>query len=130
MPIQYERDDIRRRVVITFPPTYQVTDAEAAIERHHAEGAWSYGVLYDLRVLRGNPRVEDLKAHMERDAQVPPGESQPRGPIAIVAADPIIYGSACTYAALAKSTRMTIEVFRDWAEAETWMAAQMASPDA
>jgi hypothetical protein len=38
MPIQYERDDVRRRVVITFPVVYQTADAVAAIERHHAEG--------------------------------------------------------------------------------------------
>src|SRR5688572_23153615 len=103
MPVQYERDDDRRRVVITFPRAYQAADAVAAIERHHAEGAWSYGVLYDLRALQGHPRIEDLKAHMQQDAQVPPGEDGPRGPIAIVAPDPIIYASACTYAALGRS---------------------------
>ena len=124
MPIRYERDDARRRVVITFPPTYQAADAVAAIERHHAEGVWSYGVLYDLRVLRGHPALADLKAHMKRDAQPPPGsESRPRGPVAIVAADPIVYASACSYAALGRSTRITIEVFREWTEAEGWLAA-------
>jgi hypothetical protein len=124
MPIRYERDDVRRRVVITFPQTYEAADAVAAIERHHAEGAWSYGVLYDLRLLQGFPLNADLRAHMERDAAPPPGESQPRGPVAIVAADAIIYRSACTYAALGRSAGMSIEVFRDWAEAEAWLAAR------
>jgi hypothetical protein len=124
MAVQYQRDDGRHRVVITFPQVYQVADAVEAIERHHAEGAWSYGVLYDLRLLHGQPAVADLKTHMERDAQPPPGERGPRGPIAIVAADPTIYGIACTYAVLGQSTRMTIAVFRDWAEAESWLAAQ------
>jgi hypothetical protein len=123
MTIRYERDDVRRRVVITFPPTYQAADAVAAIERHHAEGVWSYGVLYDLRLMRGDPILADLKAHMEVDAALPAGESRPRGPVAIVAADPIVYSSACSYAALGRSTNITIEVFREWAEAETWLAA-------
>jgi hypothetical protein len=123
MPIQYERDDVRRRVVITFPGVYHAADAVAAIERHHAEGVWSYGVLYDLRILRGHPALADLKAHMAQDAQPPSGEGQSRGPVAIVTTDPIVYGSACTYAALGRSTSMTIEVFHDWTEAEGWLAA-------
>jgi hypothetical protein len=80
-------------------------------------------VLYDLRILRGHPALGDLKVHMAGDAQPPAGESQPRGPVAIVATDAIVYGSACTYAALGRSTRMTIEVFHDWTEAEGWLAA-------
>jgi hypothetical protein len=120
MAVQYERDDARRRVVITFPGNYETADGLAAIERHHAEGVWSYGVLYDLRLLKGYPAVADLKAYMERDAQRPVDESKPRGPVAIVTADPNVYAIACTYAALGRST-MTIEVFRDWSEAQTWL---------
>ena len=67
---------------------------------------------------------------MQQDAQVPAGENAPRGPIAIVAPDPIICASACIYAALGRSTSMTIEVFRDWTEAERWVATQMALPRA
>jgi hypothetical protein len=122
MPIHYERDDVRRRVVITFPGTYQVSDGLDAIERHHAEGAWTYGVLYDLRSLQGHPNVSDLKAYMERDSQPPAGESRPRGPVAILTPDPIVYGIACTYAALGRPT-ITIEVFRDWNDADRWLVA-------
>jgi hypothetical protein len=66
MASRYVRDDVRRRIVITYPGTFQPADALAAIERHHAEGAWKYGVLYDLRNFHGHPNVADLKAHMER----------------------------------------------------------------
>ena len=123
MPIQYERDDVRRRVVITFPGTYQASDGLAAIDRHHAEGAWAYGVLYDLRSLISQPSISDLKAYMERDVQVPDGEKRRRGPIAILAPNPIVYGIACTYAAMGRS-KMSIEVFRDWKEADGWLTAQ------
>jgi hypothetical protein len=60
---------------------------------------------------------------MERDAQPPAGESLSRGPVAIVATDAIVYGSACSYAALGMSKGMTISVFHDWTETETWLAA-------
>jgi hypothetical protein len=123
VPVTYERDDIKHRVVITFPGEYQTADGMAAIEQHHAAGVWTYGVLYDLRSLKGHPNVADLKAYMERDVQPPAGETRPRGPIAILTADPIVYGLACTYAALARST-MTIQVFRDWPDADHWLIAQ------
>ena len=123
MPIQYERDDIRRRIVITFPGEYEAADGMAAIEQHHAEGVWTYGVLYDLRSLKGSPNVADLKGYMERDSQPPVGERRARGPVAILTADPIVYGLACTYAALGRST-MAIQVFRDWTEADHWLVAQ------
>jgi hypothetical protein len=123
MPIHYERDDRKRRIVISFPGTYQAADGLAAIEQHHAEGAWTYGVLYDLRTLKGHPNITDLKAYMERDAQPPPDETRRRGPIAILTADPVVYGIACTYKALGRSS-MTIEVFRDWIEADQWLVAQ------
>ena len=56
---------------------------------------------------------------MELDVQRPVGESRPRGPVAILTSDPAVYALACTYAALGRST-MTIEVFRDWTEADAW----------
>jgi hypothetical protein len=125
MPMQYQRDDVQRRVVIAYPGRFAPADALAAIERHHAEGVWNYGVLYDLRQLQGLlPAIADLKAHMERDAQRPVEASQPRGPVAIVTLDPIVYGIACKYAAMGRATNMTIEVFRDRTEAETWLTAQ------
>jgi hypothetical protein len=125
MPMQYQRDDLRRRVVITYPGRFAPADALAAIERHHAEGVWGYGVLYDLRQLRGLlPAIADLKAHMERDAQRPIESSEPRGPVAIVTPDPIVYDIACTYAAIGRATMMTIQVFRDRTDAETWLTAQ------
>jgi hypothetical protein len=123
VPIQYQRDDVRRRIVISFPGTFEPSDALAAIEQHHAEGVWTYGVLYDLRLLNGSlPNVAHLRTHMEMDVQRPGGESRPRGPVAILTADPTVYSLACTYAALGRST-MAIEVFRDWAEADAWLIA-------
>jgi hypothetical protein len=80
-------------------------------------------VLYDLHSLQGHPDIADLKVYIERDSQPPTGESWPRGPVAILTSDPIVYGIACTYAALGRST-MTIQMFRDWTDADQWLIAQ------
>ena len=79
-------------------------------------------MLYDLRSLKGQPNVADLKGYMERDARRPAGETRPRGPVAILTSDQVIFGIACTYAALGRSSMM-IEVFRDWADADHWLIA-------
>jgi hypothetical protein len=49
--------------------------------------------------------------------------TQPRGPLAILATDAVIYGRACRYAALTRAT-LTVEVFRDLDKAEEWLTAR------
>jgi hypothetical protein len=49
--------------------------------------------------------------------------SRPRGPLAIMATDPVSYGRACTYATLGRAT-LTVEVFRDTDKTEQWLTAQ------
>jgi hypothetical protein len=51
MPIRYHRDDSRRRVVVTVEGAVEPADALAVIERQRLEDAWSYGLLYDLRLM-------------------------------------------------------------------------------
>jgi hypothetical protein len=119
MPIRYERDDASRRVVVTVEGPFAVADFLAVIERQRGDGSWTYGMLYDLRGMTGEPAIDDLRQFMSEAERT----TQPRGPIAILATDPAIYGRACTYAALTRAT-LTIEVFRDWAEAEQWLTAQ------
>jgi hypothetical protein len=50
--------------------------------------------------------------------------NRPRGPVAIVATDSVIYDRACAYAALGRST-LTIEVFRALDEAERWLTTAL-----
>ena len=78
----------------------------------------------DLRGMTGTPTITDLRQIMSESAAVRrPGEGPP-GPIAILATDPTIYGSACTYAALRRAT-LTIDVFRDLDKAEEWLTTQL-----
>src|SRR5713101_5171433 len=99
----YDRDDARRRVVITMQGAFQTVDVLAVIDRQRIEGVWSCGLLYDLRAVIGYPTIEDLRQIMNHVEQSAPAERH-RGPVAIVATNPILYGMLCTYAALARST--------------------------
>jgi hypothetical protein len=118
MPIRYERDDAYRRVVVTVEGLFAVADFLAAMERQRDDGAWTYAMLYDLRGMTGEPAIDDLRQFMSEAERT----TQPRGPIALLATDPALYGRACTYAALLGAT-LTIGVFRDLDEAEQWLAA-------
>jgi len=115
----YDRDDARRRLVITLQGAFQTADVLAAIERQRVEDTWSYGLLYDLRGVTGHPTIEDLKQILSQVTLV----EQPRGPVAFLVTDPILYGMLCKYAALGRSKLTVVEVFRDRDDADRWLFA-------
>jgi hypothetical protein len=125
MPVRYERDDTRRRVVVTAQGAFLTSDMLTVIERQRADDAWSYGILYDLRRMTGRPTLAELRELMDQAASRRPAE-RPRGPVAILVTDPVLYSVACTYAALGHS-KLTIQVFRDLDEADLWLAAETSS---
>jgi hypothetical protein len=125
MPFTYTRDDQRRRVVIAYKGTFNANDGLATVEQRLADaGTESYGVLYDLRGLIGQPTVGDLKEFMKAESLPAAGEQpvQPRGPIAFLVTEPALYEKACTYRALGRG-KLSIEVFRDRDEADEWLTA-------
>ena len=123
MQVHYERDDTRRRVIVTLKGPYQTSEILALFERHRVEDDWRYQRLYDVRGLIGQPTVEELRLFSSMDTQ-----HRPHGPEAILTGDPIIYGLACAYAALGRSA-LSIQVFRDTDEAEQWLSAQASEDD-
>jgi hypothetical protein len=125
MPIRYELDDLRRRVVVTVHGPFAPEDFRAVIDRRRADNTGAYGILYDLRGMTGEPTIVDLQQFMSAAAQT----SRPRGPIALVATDSALYARACTYAAMGRSTALAIEAFRDPDEAEHWLNAQAKARD-
>jgi len=120
MPIRYERDDVRRRVIVTVEGPFAVADFLAVIERQRGDNASAYGVLYDLRGMTGEPTIAELRQALAQSAQT----HRRRGPIAILATDLALYDRACTYAALGYST-LTVGVFRDLDEAGEWLTVQV-----
>jgi hypothetical protein len=124
MPTRFERDDAGRRVVVTVSGAFNANDMIAVIRRQRVEQAWSYGLLYDLRQMTSYPTLEDLR-HVFAEGIQKHTPAEPRGPIAILTADPIAPGVARTYQALGQS-KLIIEVFRDWDEADRWLTANMS----
>jgi hypothetical protein len=124
MPIKYERDDARRRVVVTVQGPFAVADFLAVMERQRGDNAGAYGILYDLRDMTGAPSLADLGQAMNQAAQT----HRLRGPIAILATDPV-YGGARAYAALGHPT-LTVQVFRDRDKADEWPTAQAKTTQA
>lgn len=53
MQVHYERDDTRRRVIVTLKGPYQSSGILALFERHRVEDDWRYQRLYDARGLTG-----------------------------------------------------------------------------
>jgi hypothetical protein len=79
-------------------------------------------VLVDIRRLVGQPTLADLRQLLHEDLSISAGD-QPRGPVAIVATVSSLYTKACTFAAMAQS-RLKVRVFRDVADADSWLRAQ------
>ena len=123
MPIRYELDDIFRRVIVTVQGPFLADDILAIMERQRAEHTWTYGILYDLRGMTGEPTIAELRELMSEAAELRQGEG-PRGPVALLATEGALYARLCTYAALGRSTTLTIAVFRDRGEAEKWLTVQ------
>jgi len=124
MSFQYERDDSRRRVVVAFRGPFQLEEALACIERHHKEDVWTYGALYDLRLMTGYPDMSTLRRLLSEDIAGTTGE---RGPVAIVTTDPDTYRAACAYSAMAKS-KLRVEAFREIEDADEWLTKNTDAP--
>jgi hypothetical protein len=122
MPIRYERDDTSRRVVVTMDGPFN-TAVFRAVNELHSPDTWSYGMLFDLRGMTGEPTIAELRQIMNESVARRPGTGA-RGPVAILAIDPALYGRMCTYAALRRAT-LTIEVFRYLDRAEEWLTTQL-----
>src|ERR1700694_5965133 len=124
MPIWCERTDSRRRMIVTMRGAFQTDDVLAIMARQRVENTWTYGILYDLRGVTGQPTFADLGQIMSQAAACRQGEG-PHGPVAFPATEPALYDRLCTCAALGRSTRLTIEVFRNWDEAQQWLTVKL-----
>ena len=82
------------------------------------EGTWSYPVLFDLRLVTGLPDMTELRRLANLTNRLSPADER-RGRVAIVAADPTLYGLACAYAGFARPGR--VDVFADRGEADLWL---------
>jgi hypothetical protein len=119
MAYQYHRDDVNRRVVVTIAGRYSKDESLEIVRRHQMEAIGSYGILYDLMNMTGKQTLAEMREVIANKLSSNVGRL---GPVAVLACEPEVYSAACTYAALASGKLViVIEVFRDRADAETWL---------
>ena len=128
MPITYERDDERRRIVVTTIGIVGLDDMLAVVERQATDGTWQYGVLYDSRRVTSVASQTDVRAGLKH-VETLSREHGRRGPVAFVTTMPAAFGMVRMYSTLAGQLHQAVEVFRDIGDAERWLADRLSPPE-
>jgi len=121
MPITYERDDVRRRIIVTAAGAVAREEMLAIVDRQAREGTWRYGMLYDSRRLTSSGTPADVRVGLEHVATVSRTYGE-RGPVAFVTTMPGAYDMIRLYSTLAGQRHQAVEVFRDVGDADRWLA--------
>ena len=125
MPIEYVLDHARQRLTIIGLDPVGEPDVVEWLERQAVDGAWAYGTLVDLRFVNWNPSTAEVRGFLHQIEILSATHGQ-RGPVAIVATQPVLFGMAHMYSALSAEGR--VEPFYELAESERWLAEQQAPP--
>jgi hypothetical protein len=123
MPLEYTRNDIQRRITVISSGEVTLAEALAVIERQAAEGAWSYGVLYDTRASAHAPTPADVHRVLLRVGALT-ARHGPRGPVAFVVCDPALTKMGRRYARLGDLTALDVRLFAAVADAERWLEGE------
>jgi hypothetical protein len=119
----YVCDHDRRLIRVTVRATMTRQDWLAIIDRQASEGTWSYGLLYDFRLMMEPVSREDTDAAAARVRQHTLSKGS-RGPLAVVAERPDVLSRSEGYAFLHKRSGIRLEVFWNVDEAERWLDEQ------
>jgi hypothetical protein len=122
MAFEYECDAAKQRVVVRMHGVFQADEVFDIFARQRNDGSWGHGLLVDLRFLRNPPAVRELTQFVREDT-LPGPNNERRGPLAVVVSNPLVYGVACAYAALA-GARRHMQVFHDLIDADEWLSQQ------
>ena len=128
MPITYERDDERRRIVVTTIDIVGLDDLLAVAQRQATDGTWQYGMLYDSRRVTSVASQTDVRAGLKH-VETLSREHGRRGPVAFVTTMPAAFGMVRMYSTLAGQLHQAVEVFRDIGDAERWLADRLSPPE-
>jgi hypothetical protein len=128
MPLQYVRDDARRRIRITVTDPLLVADMICSVERQLSDRTWTYGLLVDLRAPIVPPTSSEMQSFATRVSELV-AEHGRRGPIALIARDPRVVSPAQRLAFTAQNTVIagqteSIEVFWDVQDGQRWLDEQ------
>ncbi len=121
MPITYERDDARRRIIVTTIGDVGLDDMLAVVDRQASEGTWQYGILYDSRRVASVATQSEVRTGLRYVDTLSRTQGR-RGPVAFVTTMPAAYGMVRMYSTLAGQLHQAVEAFRDIGDAERWLA--------
>ena len=82
-----------------------------------------YSTLVDLRLVTWSPTTEEARRFLHQIGTLSAIHGR-RGPVAIVATQPMLFGMSRMRAALSDQAAGQIGTFYELAEAERWLAAQ------
>src|SRR5215203_7483609 len=99
MPIEYQLDETRHRILVISRGTVTLDDTKAIMNRQAADGAWSYPLLYDMRDGLYIPSHEDLHQLIQHVGAITT-KYGPRGPVAFVVLNPELLQKGLHYARL------------------------------
>jgi hypothetical protein len=120
MPIQYVRDDARKRILVTTSGDIGLDDVIDIVNQQAKERTWSYAMLYDARKMAGALTKEEMKRLVLHIGKLTIKHG-PRGPVALVANGALLEGAGRMYASLGALTALNVRVFPTLVEAEHWL---------
>jgi hypothetical protein len=120
--LQISRDDLRRRIFVTVVGALDFVDAADRVAMQAQDGAWSYGVLYDMRRMTTSPT--DQEWHLIAGRVRSLNQAGDRGPVAIVGlANPAQVAAIANYAERLRASGVEMAFFDDTQSAEAWLDA-------
>jgi hypothetical protein len=120
MSLEYQQDDLNRRITVTAPEPVTSEDLVELASRQAAGGAWSYGMLYDATAGH-KPPSRDTIHRLVLQAGVLTTKHGRRGPIALVVRDPDLERTGQRYATLGELAALNARTFTTIREAEDWL---------
>ena len=123
MPLNYTCDRTKRRITVVSVWAATREETFAVIDRQAAEGAWSFGVLYDMRQGTSVPTGEDLHRMVLHVGRLTTKHG-PRGPVALVVRDPQLFIAGSKYSSLGDLTALNVKVFTSIEEADHWLGGE------
>ena len=120
MPLTYERDDRRRRVMLTAVGTVTLDESMTILERKAQDDAWAYATVFDGRDRDGSFDSTEI-VHLVSRIAVLSKQYGPAGPLAIVRVEEAGLGTGRMFEIFSHESGRLVGVFRTMPEAERWL---------
>lgn len=125
MPLNFQRDDSLRLVIVVGIGKVQIDEWAAMVARQLDEGIWHYGTLFDFT------SVDEVVGFERRDmmsaiTEISEGHGT-RGPVAFVATTPAVYDRFADYVATQPLPHQA-RPFRDVNQAVVWLEQELSKP--